>query len=1385
MKKKMIPSQIRFYRQKHVKLFYALFLFSLCFSAVYAQDTDRKNIAKIDAVSMQSLNLQTGENPPITVQDSLLFYDDGGADNKFSPQFKGNICFSPAREGEVIKLIFRKFFIGSKSEFLIYEGGKIQEENLKTTIKGTTSLSPLDIPLPVFSSSADGKLSINFLSEASQYYVEDGWEILVVSTKLKALSVENVEVKAVNETNLFANTDNNLFLRIAISLNGDTNKCTLSELNFSAENTDNKFDIKKAELFFGGRADSIDRQLGEGIFTHTNDDFKIKFSGNLILDKPTTYYLWLAYDLGAAEENAKIVAKLTSYVMDGKSVNIESPLAMGNIKKGISGKFIVGNSENADYADLQTAIDALQTGIDGPVSLELESGQYEGPFTLPEIIGSSSTNTLSIYAQSGNAKDVIIFSNKYIKAKPSTAVLNILGSDHLFLKNLSITSTDPMYPQLVCIKNVSRFIAIANCYFSSPMSNGKDYAKTTNLIYTTADNIMDKNSDFIRLENNILEGGYIGMSIGGTGFVVLPKQKGLQISNNIFSNQGFKSIYVRDHDDVHIFGNTIVNNATDKSGFQAMDLYRVRKNVRLHDNSIQLNTNLAATGIEMRPVTGLEEDRAQVYNNVINFTQTRGTSYAILISDNSSFIDLAHNTIQLFDTLKNKDASGIYFKDSVTSLKILNTIVDNSAGGYVFYAKKATALKQISFEKNALFTANSETFAFAGKALASFESWKENANDINSIVHKAEFYSLTFLALQSANALNIGKPISFATKDILGIQRNETNPTLGAYEFEAPLMDKPVFDTAYPQVVKITTNSIDIKLKVNQSGLLYAMAKLTEEEMPNTADLLSQQASDILKDQEKIITFSNLLPDTNYKIYFMTKNYIDTASAIYVSDTIRTQALLIEPLPLESILEGNFRIARGESTQIAVSVKGGTPPYTYCWKNHRNEILSDNISIAVKLINTNTYSLEIGDAGKQKDTIRFTISVSGDSSFIADFEDLALTPASHWRGDANSENGNTSFYSGSFGFNNNYQTTWDSWNQFAYSNHTESDFDPNESNMHQFRSAPGGGFGKTGNFGVVYDMGPWGTPATIEISNDTNGSFLKGMYVSNNAWLYSAATEGDSYAGEAFKKGDYFAITIYGISTTNDTTILTHYLADFRSEDSLEHYVSNTWEWLDLSSLGKVKKIFFHTKGSRVDDYGELLPAYFCIDNVNTTFGYEKIEDIDIDVKTEKEIELSDVFADFTYPNARLHAQILGADPTHATLTIEDAKLKIKGLTAGTNNVMLKGHRGGQSQFVNFNIRVSDTVVTPPDTNIIHNEALMTQNGFNLYPIPSKDVLYVNTQLKAYVIEIFNLQGSMLLRKQAQSSLTMLDIRTLKAGTYIIRMYSDKMVHSTRFVKIK
>jgi len=216
---------------------------------------------------------------------------------------------------------------------------------------------------------------------------------------------------------------------------------------------------------------------------------------------------------------------------------------------------------------------------------------------------------------------------------------------------------------------------------------------------------------------------------------------------------------------------------------------------------------------------------------------------------------------------------------------------------------------------------------------------------------------------------------------------------------------------------------------------------------------------------------------------------------------------------------------------------------------------------------------------------------SSANGYLADFEDLSLSAESSWNG----SDGSGGFVSGGAHFNNNYDTNYESWDGFSYSNITDT---VAEGTAGQYNAISGGGHGGSANYAVGY-VG-WAGPPTVTFASV---GVIDGLYVTNNNSAYYSMLNGDLFAkkfgGADGSEEDWFALTITGKDADGAVTrAVEFYLADFRFANSGDDYIVDSWEYVDLSSLGAVKGLEFGLNSSDVGGWGMNTPAYFAIDSV-------------------------------------------------------------------------------------------------------------------------------------------------------------------------------------------
>jgi Domain of unknown function (DUF4465) len=211
---------------------------------------------------------------------------------------------------------------------------------------------------------------------------------------------------------------------------------------------------------------------------------------------------------------------------------------------------------------------------------------------------------------------------------------------------------------------------------------------------------------------------------------------------------------------------------------------------------------------------------------------------------------------------------------------------------------------------------------------------------------------------------------------------------------------------------------------------------------------------------------------------------------------------------------------------------------------------------------------------------------------VVDFEDLSLAPSSF----NNGSDGSGGFTSRNTFFNNSYDSSFDSWSGWSYSNTTDTTT-PGVSN--QYSAYTGSGFRGSSNYGVAYSFNPG--DATIDLPD---GSSPNSLRITNTTYAALSMLNGDQFAkkfgGESGNDPDFFKLTIEGEDASNNSVgTVDFYLADYRFADNSKDYIVDSWERVDLSSLkGATELSLEFTSSDNDPQFGLNTPAYAAIDNL-------------------------------------------------------------------------------------------------------------------------------------------------------------------------------------------
>ena len=1135
--------------------------------------------------------LEEGTNV-IVVTNPLMFYDDGGPDGKVTKGLTGTVTFIPGVENTAIELNTQGTFSIGSGNMYVYNGQEVNDDNLLNKYSTTTG------PANLVSKAEDGSLTVYYKGNTTASTL-DGWAIAVTLHEKTPYTIESVEATATNE-NVNRSMSDALMQQLKVTVSGDKEPITINSVKFTTAGTTSVSDITAAKLYYTEHtANFSDANPVASLTTVADGENIMTLNAPIEISDNGDYYLWLTYDVAAdAATGNKLDAQVLEVAQGDNVIEVTGTNAEREVVAGIKGTFIIGSSDEADFPTFAAAAAAMANGVEGAVRFEVEDGSYAENIVISKVRGTSEQNTVTFVSKSGDRSKVIITGGGY--SDPGYGVLKkgmvfVETTPWVSFESMSFIPQSQSYPYAVHIYNQSRHFTLKDSYLKAELVtsgySGMNLFKTENV--GTLEDKGGMNNDYLTIDGNEFYGGYIAMGLTGPGPVAVPDALDYAITNNKISEPRSKGIYITDVANALIENNIISQSTSTATGFSSMDIYRNTGNMIVRNNVITHTHTYYSQGIYMRQSCEgkSESEPILVYNNSIVITNAASGSVAGLqVTADSKNIAFYNNTVRV------SGSNGyVYYTagngNRYTGIKMQNNLLQNfTTDGKLAYINNANDANALIMNNNALYAASGTLFE---EHAATIDALNALDNKQDNFVEQAEFMSDIDNHLLSAGNLNAGVPVDFITTDAEGKQRNAETPTIGAYEFAEVVVEKPEIAEGYPTVTDIDETTATIKSKWSVGGkLYYKVEETTGGKAPKAVtadDLLATDGVDITADTEVNTALTDLTPNTTYKGYLMVVSPLGEQSDVVETEEFTTLRH-IEPLTA-TLNKVAATINASETATITPVVAGGDEPYTYEWRDQMNVVVGNEATLAVTPEYSYGYRLTVTSADGQTATAKTGVRVLGDA-VTATMDDNYLDEESHWAFDPTTatmvEDG---FYSGSYYFNNGAYPSWNYWYGYSLSNETATNFTSLDDQWH---SVVGEGHNGSANFSISFPEGQF-----IEITNSADGDNLKGVYVSNTAYAYNGMAVGDGFA-TAFSQGSWFKLTAVGFDADDEETARTDfYLADYRSEKALDHYILDTWQWMDLRPLGKVAKVRFLIDGSDKGQYGLNTAAYFALDDFN------------------------------------------------------------------------------------------------------------------------------------------------------------------------------------------
>lgn len=207
------------------------------------------------------------------------------------------------------------------------------------------------------------------------------------------------------------------------------------------------------------------------------------------------------------------------------------------------------------------------------------------------------------------------------------------------------------------------------------------------------------------------------------------------------------------------------------------------------------------------------------------------------------------------------------------------------------------------------------------------------------------------------------------------------------------------------------------------------------------------------------------------------------------------------------------------------------------------------------------------------------------------FETLPVPQPGFWNG----SDATGSFIAEKMKFPNQYNSSWQTWSGFAYSQKSDVTQPGYENQYSVFFSKNG-----SNKYALYY---PSFEDKIFASFPDNEVHQIQSIDLCNTTYAALSMKNGDVYCkkfgGTTGNDPDWFLVTLNGFDQ-NGVKIgsVTCYMADYRFAESGKDYILDKWTTVDLTSLGKINRLSFEFSSSDTGKYGINTPTYVCFDNI-------------------------------------------------------------------------------------------------------------------------------------------------------------------------------------------
>ena len=457
---------------------------------------------------------------------------------------------------------------------------------------------------------------------------------------------------------------------------------------------------------------------------------------------------------------------------------------------GLSGTYSVG--AGGDFANIASAISELNSvGVCGPTIFAIAPGTYtNAEFTLGEISGASSTNTVTFQPASGTVE---------LQNDPSSTtdnwVFRFNSSAWVTLKDLNLTNTDPSsYGTLVRLIGKTRGITIEGCTLTA---NSTLNTTSTNLaaVYNSSSNA-DITKDFTFKNNTVNNPSYGLYMYGDFNSSATDDNENLVIEGNTFTGVKYMGMYMGYCRSFSI-NNNIVEKVPYTTSYGIYCFYSTAKTapqVEASGNKVVMYGTTTMYGMYFSGFYNAQP--GLISNNMISLLDnpSSSTTYGMYFTSCRN-MNIYHNSVYI-NSGSPTFGRGIYVTSSLSSgIRIVNNCSYNAGGGLAIEIASSTPIQTMNF--NNWYSEGPAIGEYANSPYADIASWSAGTGFDGISVSADPKYTAEDDLHANSIAIDTRGLGGLVPTDIDGDPRcpgpgcpgGAFAPDLGADEFEVPPTD--------------------------------------------------------------------------------------------------------------------------------------------------------------------------------------------------------------------------------------------------------------------------------------------------------------------------------------------------------------------------------------------------------------------------------------------------------------------------------------------------------------------------------------------------------------------------------------------------------------------